>query len=57
MYKPQNKTFYCRYQESGSKDITTINQAIIVCKDSRAERSASSLTQRSQGVTYTQDGT
>lgn len=41
MYKPQNKTFYCRYQDSGSRDITILNQAIIVCKDSRAEWLAS----------------
>jgi len=41
MYKPQNKTFYCRYQDSGSRDITTINQVIIICKDSRAEQSSS----------------
>ena len=39
MYEPQNKTFYCRYWDSGSKDITIINQVIIVCKDCRAVRS------------------
>ena len=40
MYKPQNKTFYCRYRDSGSRDVTIINQVIIVCKDCRAKRSA-----------------